>query len=186
MELRMGKKKRARSANKFNKPEFPYIQHPVGDGPLEHHPADCRLRRPGHRVTPINSFHRCFPRPAKVLVLPHRAGCDPLKQKFLLIQRDKSTGTLLPLSHSFVVHSPAELRAFLKSVGGDVMYSPGHPSIWGEGISCNAGFWPCFSKAYPCSDQVGGELVQTGRGIYDYRSDPEYANRDDYEGGPRF
>lgn len=182
----MGQKDLARIVSGPNDPVFPYIQHPVGDGHLAHHPADCNLRRPGHVVRPINTWHRCYPRLVTVLPLPiSKPSRNPFKQRFLLIERDQETREALPVSHRFVVHNPEELRAYLRAVGGDVRYSPGHSSLWGKGLSCNVGFSPCFSKPYPCSEELGeGWTDQYGRVAY--REDSQYKDGDDCDGGPDF
>ena len=167
-----------------NDVQLPYVQHPVGDAPLEHHPADCHLRRPGHVVRPINAWHRDYP--ILVMVLPppdNDADLPAFEQRFMLIERDRETGQVLPKSCYFVVHNPQELKAYLKEVGGNATYSWSHNSLFMKGLSCNAGFSPCFSTPYPCSAEVGEGWSELN-GHVAYRTDPDYKDGIDLEGGP--
>lgn len=182
----MGTKEIARSAAGPNDARLPDVKDRAVGGLLPPGRSECRLRRPGHTVRPIDDWHRCIHHLVTVSALPSKKPTSkPFKQRFLLIARDQETGGALAVSHRFVVHDPDRLKAFLATVSGEVRYSPEHGSIWGNGLTCNAGFAPCFSKPYPCSEQLG-EGWSEAYGRIAYREDSAYKDRRDIEGRPEF
>ncbi len=139
-----------------NDPSYPHVQQPVlGDRPGIH-PPDCNLQRPGHRVRPINAWHRCHPR--SVLVTPpppHDWSLSAFEQVFLIADDRQLNGDASRDPVGFVVHNPEQLREKLEEVDGCAIYGWPHNSLWMKGLSCNSGFNPCFTVPYPCSPEMG-------------------------------
>ena len=149
-------------------PKYPHEQGPVlFDSRLAHHPDNCKLDRPGHRVRAINAWHRCWSIPVLITPPPTESLSLPaFEQIFVMTVKPNVPNMENARPAKFVVHNPTELAELLEDVDFEAIFGRAHWSLWFAGLSCNNGFHPCFGDPYPCKDDVNGVIKSAG----DYRS----------------